>query len=134
MSEAMAEWQPLVAVVIPAAALISLMVYVKSISAGHPPADIWPALVATWAGLLVTVGVIVFSRSVVAGALVEVDTSSPGLRLAQLDLGQSIALGTSLLLTVLLWRVLIVRLHRILGPPPQEHSELQRECRDNGGD
>ncbi len=129
----MAEWQPLVAVLIPAAALVSLMIYVKSISAGHSPGDIWAALLATWAGLLATVGVIILSRSVVADALVEVDTLSPGLRLAELDLSQSIALGTSLLLTVLLWRVLIVRLRRILGPPPQDHSELQQECRDNGG-
>ena len=129
----MAEWQPLVAVLIPAAALVSLMIYVKSISSGHSPGDIWLALLATWAGLLATVGVIILSRSVVADALVEVDTSSPGLWLAELDLSQSIALGTSLLLTVLLWRVLIVRLRRILGPPPQDYSELQQEYRDNGG-
>ncbi len=133
MSAGMAEWQPLVAVIIPAAALISLMIYVRSISAGHSSGDIWLALLVTWAGLLATVGVIILLRSVAPAAIVELDTSSPGLQWAELDLSQGLALATSLLLTVLLWRVLIVRLRRIFAPPQQDQSEPQRECRNNGG-
>jgi len=128
-------WGRLVAVAIPAGALISLMIYVKSVAAGQSGKQICGVLVAFWAALLGTIGVMIVHGNMVGGPLIEVDTARLSVRTGDLDAFTLTALLVSLLVIVGLWVLAIWQIGRI--PPPgqePERPEAEQEDCDNAVD
>ena len=128
-------WGRLVAVAIPAGALISLMIYIKSVAAGQSAKQICGVLVAFWAALLGTVGVMIVHHNMVGGPLIEVDAARLSIRTGNLGAFRLTALLVSLIVIVGLWALVIWQIRRI--PPPDqepERPEAEQEDCDNAVD
>ncbi len=124
-------WGRLVAVAIPAGALISLMIYVKSLAAGQSARQIGGVMATFWAALLGTVGVMMAYRYLVGGPLIEVDTVPPAVRTANLDACRLAALLVSVIIVVGLWALVVWQVRRIPAPEP---PEAEQEDADNAVD
>ena len=128
-------WGRLVAVAIPAGALISLMIYIKSVAAGQSAKQIGGVLAAFWAALLGTVGVMIVHHNMVGGPLIEVDTARLSVQTDNLGAFRLTALLVSLIVIVGLWALVIWQVSRI--PPPDqepERPEAEQEDCDNAVD
>ncbi len=128
-------WGRLVAVAIPAGALISLMIYIKSVAAGQSAKQICGVLAALWAALLGTVGVMIVHHNMVGGPLIELDTARLSVRTGNLGAFGLTALLVSLIVVVGLWALVIWQIRRIPSPnqEPERPEAGQEDC-DNAVD
>ncbi len=135
MSGELGDWGRLLAVAMPAGALISLMLYVKSVAAGQSPRQTWGVIATLWAALLGTICAVIVLSTAAGGPLIEVDTLTGTIRLHTTGGFRTLGAIVSLVLTVGLWSLAVWRMSKIPPPqqePPAEYGE-QDDC-NNGID